>query len=144
MMVWETKYVMTLWYIKFYLMYATLTNKEELHVSIIFKLSFMALILTYCSLFVDSEIQVTRPNIMGCEESCPVAAAGFPKAFVLDGYVSPIGSVSKDPISILLLREDEFSLKNFLMSYFFWAALIFILHRLIWERVKLRNNSTDS
>lgn len=135
---------MTSWYIKFYLMYATLTNKEELLANMIFKISFLALILTFCSLFVDTETQVTRHDLMGCEESCLVAAAGFPKPFVLDGYVSPIGSISKDPLSILFLREDEFSLKNFLISYFFWTALIFTLHIILWKRIKFRENSTDS
>lgn len=89
-----------------------------------------ALVLSYLSLLVPAQSQVTRPDIMGCEQSCPVVAAGFPMPYVIDGVVSPVNSVSINPFDIIFLNLDEFVLINFIISYIFWLALVLIALKL--------------
>lgn len=102
---------------------------------------FLAFIFIYLSLFKVSQASVTRPEIMGCEQSCLVVAAGFPKAFVLDGVVSPINRISIDPLSLFLIKEDEFAPKNFALSFLFWfavAGFLVVLSIYLKSRVKIR------
>ncbi len=99
----------------------------------VFKYSMIALIallLTYLSLLIPAEIQVVRPSIMGCEQGCVVVAAGFPMPFLQDGIISPVGSVSINPLFIFLIHLDEFLWVSFLVSYVFWLALVLIAIKL--------------
>lgn len=90
----------------------------------------VALVLTYLSLLVPAQTQVVRPEIMGCEQGCPVVAAGFPMPYVVDGIISPVGSVSMNPFDLFLVPLDEFVLTNFIISYIFWLALTLIALKL--------------
>ena len=90
----------------------------------------VALVLTYLSLLVPAQTQVMRPEIMGCEQGCQVAAAGFPMPYVVDGVISPVGSVSMNPFDLLFIHLDEFVLINFVISYIFWLALTLIALKL--------------
>lgn len=90
----------------------------------------IALLLTYLSLLVPAQTQVSRPEIMGCEQGCPVAAAGFPMPFLVDGVISPVGTLSINPFDILFIHLDEFVFINFAISYVFWLALTLIVLKL--------------
>ncbi|TEU24180.1 hypothetical protein [Alkanindiges illinoisensis] len=90
----------------------------------------VALILTYLSLLVPAQAQVVRPEIMGCEQGCPVVAAGFPMPFLVDGVISPVGSVSINPLVVLFVHLDEFVPSSFAVSYLFWLALTLIAVKL--------------
>lgn len=90
----------------------------------------VALVLTYLSLLVPAQTQVMRPEIMGCEQDCQVAAAGFPMPYVVDGVISPVDSVSMNPFDLLFIHLDEFVLINFVISYIFWLALTLIALKL--------------
>jgi|HigsolmetaGSP15D_1036245.scaffolds.fasta_scaffold07710_1 hypothetical protein len=82
---------------------------------------------TYLTLFLPQEITVSRPSVLGCEKSCEVAAAGLPLPYLIDGYTSPIGSISKNPLMIILTKTDIFSMSNYLIDLFFWSVIIYFL-----------------
>lgn len=90
----------------------------------------VALVLTYLSLLVPAQVHISRPGTMDCEQGCQVAAAGFPMPYVVDGIISPVGSVSMDPFNLLFIHLDEFVLINFVISYIFWLALTLIALKL--------------
>lgn len=90
----------------------------------------VALILTYVSLLIPAQTQVVRPEVMDCEQGCPVVAAGFPMPFLVDGVFSPVGSVSINPFNILFIHLDEFVFINFIISYIFWLVLTLIAFKL--------------
>ncbi|XID75045.1 hypothetical protein ACF3NA_00230 [Alkanindiges sp. WGS2144] len=90
----------------------------------------IALVLTWLSLLVPAEVQVTRPGTLDCEQGCEIIAAGFPKPFIVDGVISPVGSVSMNPLSLFLAPLDEFIWCSFIISYVFWLALTLIAFRL--------------
>ncbi len=85
-----------------------------------------ALILTYLSLLIPTHVEVIRQGSMDCEQGCQVVAAGFPKAYVVDGIISPVGSVSMNPVDLFLVPLDDFIFLNFLISYVFWFAITVI------------------
>ena len=90
----------------------------------------IALVLTGLTLLVPTQTHIVRADIMGCEQGCPVAAAGFPMPFLVDGVVSPVGTISINPFDILFIHLDELVLINFLISYMFWLALTLIAFKL--------------
>lgn len=90
----------------------------------------IALVLTGLTLLVPTQTQIVRADTMGCEQGCLVAAAGFPMPFLVDGVVSPVGTISINPFDILFIHLDEFVLINFLVSYMFWLALTLIAFKL--------------
>ena len=90
----------------------------------------VALVLTYLSLLVPAQVHISRAGTMDCEQGCQVAAAGFPVPYVVDGIISPVGSVSMDPFNLLFIHLDEFVLINFVISYIFWLALTLIALKL--------------
>lgn len=90
----------------------------------------VALVLTCLTLLVPTQTRIVRPDIMGCAQGCPVAAAGFPLPFLVDGVVSPVGTISINPFDILFIHLDEFVLINFVVSYLFWLALTIIAFKL--------------
>ncbi len=62
--------------------------------------------LTYASLLVPGSVIAECANL-GTPEYCPVLAYGFPLPFIADNQgVSPVGSIGRNPIS-LLLGEDH-------------------------------------
>lgn len=87
-----------------------------------------ALMLTYLSLLIPAKVTVVRAGSMDCEQGCQVVAAGFPKPYLVDGIISPVGSVSINPFNLFLAPLDIFVLNGFLMSYVFWLAItIFVV-----------------
>lgn len=88
-----------------------------------------ALGLTYLSLLIPAQTPVRRPGVMNCEQGCQ-AAAGFPMPYVVEANISPVGSVSMNPVDILFVHLHEFVLLNFMISYIFWLALVLIVFKL--------------
>ena len=89
-------------------------------------IALIALLLTYLSLLIPAKVNVVRVGSMDCEQGCQVVAAGFPKPYLVDAIISPVGSVSMNPIDLFLAPLDEFILVNFLISYVFWLAVTVI------------------
>ena len=47
--------------------------------------TFFSFIITYLTLLIPREVTVTRADILGCEKSCQIVAAGFPMPYLIDG-----------------------------------------------------------
>lgn len=75
----------------------------------------------------QSNIEVNRPDIMGCESICSIVGGGFPFPYIIDGYTSPIGTISKNPFIIIFTRTDIFLLKNYIFDYIFWLVIVYIV-----------------
>ena len=93
-------------------------------------IALVALLLTYLSLLIPAKVTVVRAGSMDCEQGCQVVAAGFPKPYLVDGIISPVGSVSMNPLDLFLAPLDDFILVNFLMSYVFWLAIALLASKL--------------
>ena len=93
----------------------------------IIKWMLSALLLTYLSLLISMKVTVVRAGSMDCEQGCDVVAAGFPKPYLVDGIISPVGSVSMNPIDLFLAPLDEFIFVNFVICYVFWLAMTILV-----------------
>jgi hypothetical protein len=78
------------------------------------------LALTLLSSAKGGETSATYSEIMGCEQSCPVAAAGWPFPYLVDyPGISVVGSAD---LSGALVGEDKFRLLPFVLTLAFWTA----------------------
>lgn len=94
--------------------------------------------LTYLSLLVPGRVGAVCENF-GTPVHCPVLAYGFPLAFLADGRTtSPVGSVARDPLS-LLLGEDDVLWPRLALSAAFW-----LLAAVIGRRVMRRRRSDNA
>lgn len=92
----------------------------------------VAAILTYCSLIVPGSVIAECANL-GTPEYCPVLAYGFPLPFLADNQgVSPVGSVGRNPVW-LLVSEDHILGLQLAMSGLFWL-LVVVTTRFFWRR----------
>lgn len=117
-----------------YLRYVSLlkkTMKKNLYFS--FLSSFF---ITYISLFIPRAVDINRPDIMGCEKLCTVVAGGFPLPYLIDGYNSPIGTISKNPLIILFTNTDTFLIENYILDYIFWFFIMYILLNFVKNKLK--------
>ncbi len=89
--------------------------------------TFFSFIITYLTLLIPREVTVTRADILGCEKSCQIVAAGFPMPYLIDGYTSPIGSISINPLIIIFTKTDVFSTENFFINLIVWYILLEVL-----------------
>jgi len=88
--------------------------------------------LTYLSLVVPGRVIAVCGNL-GTPIHCPVLAYGFPLPFIADSQaISPIGSVARDPLSILT-GLDDLLWPQLGLSISFWL-LVVVLARLAWRR----------
>ncbi|USX16516.1 hypothetical protein NHH88_12325 [Oxalobacteraceae bacterium OTU3CAMAD1] len=88
--------------------------------------------LTYCSLLVPGRVSAVCSNL-GTPVYCPVIAYGFPLPFVADSQsISPVGSVARDPLS-LLIGEDEVLWPQLMLTALFWLFVV-VTGRLTWLR----------
>lgn len=95
--------------------------------------------LTYLSLVVPGRVSAVCGNL-GTPLYCPVVAYGFPLPFIVDSQgVSPVGSVARDPLS-LLIGEDDVLWPQLGLSTSFWL-LVALISRLLWLRWKRQRNS---
>lgn len=93
--------------------------------------------LTYLSLLVPGQVIAVCSNI-GAPDYCPVLAYGFPLPFLADSQgISPVGSVSRDPLS-LLIGEDDLLWGPLAMSAAFWLLLV-LGAGLGWRRLRASN-----
>ena len=91
-----------------------------------------AAVLTYCSLLVPGRVSAVCSNL-GTPVYCPVIAYGFPLPFVADSQaISPVGSVARDPLS-LLIGEDQVLWPRLTLTALFWLLAV-LLGRLVWLR----------
>lgn len=81
----------------------------------------LGLLLTLLSTAAPRTVAMTYPDIMGCEQSCEVAAAGFPVAFIVDyPGLSPVGSAD---LAGALLGLDRTLWDRAAVAYVFWTAV---------------------
>ncbi|WP_152639835.1 hypothetical protein [Sphingobium bisphenolivorans] len=86
--------------------------------------SLCGVMLALASSLCDGQAQALYPEIMGCEDGCAVAAAGWPLPYLTDyPGISVVGSAS---LTGVLTGEDHFRLSSFLVTTLFWtfAALL--------------------
>jgi hypothetical protein len=90
-------------------------------------------ITTLLSTFVGTRsATATYPDIMGCEESCQVAATGWPLIFVRD-YLG-MSVVNTADILEIWFAADQFAWTPFLLNLVFWSGLAFAALRIILRR----------
>ena len=95
----------------------------------------LSFIFTYLSLFYQKYILVDRIVVdkLGKVE---VIAGGFPLQFLVDGEVSPGGSIALDPLNIII-GIDQFIFLYFIFDYLFWISILFAFY-IILKRYKLK------
>jgi hypothetical protein len=92
----------------------------------------IAAALTYFSLAVPGRVSAACGNL-GSPIHCPVLAYGFPLPFIADSQaISPVGSVARDPLS-LVLGEDEVLWPRLGLSASFWMLVVAVC-RMAWRR----------
>lgn len=85
-------------------------------------LNILSFIITYISLIYQRYILVDR-IVVDKLEKVEVIAGGFPLQFLVDGYISPVGSIGIDPLS-LIVGLDQFIFLYFIFDYSFWLVCI--------------------
>ena len=94
--------------------------------------SMLAAILTYISLAVPGRVSAVCANL-GTPIYCPVLAYGFPLPFLADNQgISPVGSVARDPLSVLI-GEDDILWGRLAITALFWM-LVSTAARRLWLR----------
>lgn len=72
-------------------------------------------------------------------EKVKFIAGGFPLQFLIDGETSPVGSISIDPIFILI-GMDQFVFLNFFIDYLLWISVLFTFY-MIMKNYKTKYSS---
>jgi hypothetical protein len=102
----------------------------------------MAAALTYLSLLVPGHVTAVCGNL-GTPIYCPVLAYGFPLPFLADSRsTSPVGSVARDPLSILA-GVDDLLLPQVGLAFLFWM-LVKAIGVSGWRRWIRRRNATEN
>ena len=90
--------------------------------------------LTYASLALPGSVVAVCGNL-GTPVYCPVLAYGFPLPFLADNQgISPVGSVDRDPLS-LLVGEDDLLQPRLALSSLFWLLVSAAVRR-AWLRLR--------
>lgn len=105
-----------------YWLFLTDSKVKELFMKKIIYFNCLALILTYISLFYQKYILIDRIAVDKLEK-VEVIAGGFPLQFLADGETSPGGSISIDPLSIIV-GLDQFIFLDFIFDYLFWLGCL--------------------
>jgi hypothetical protein len=99
----------------------------------------IAAALTYLSLAVPGRVSAVCSDL-GTPIYCPVLAYGFPLPFIADSQaISPVGSVARDPLS-MLLGEDDVLWPRLFFSALFWMLVVEV-GRLAWRRWRRKRDS---
>ncbi|AZB90216.1 hypothetical protein DKE41_004510 [Acinetobacter pittii] len=93
----------------------------------------LVIILTYISLLYQKYILVDR-IVVDKLEKIEVIAGGFPLQFLIDGETSPAGSISIDPVFILI-GMDQFVFLNFFIDYLFLISVLFTFY-MVFKKYK--------
>jgi len=92
------------------------------HLRTIVTAGVLAAALTYASLLVPGRAIAPCGNL-GTPMVCDVPAYGFPLPFLADGhFTSPVGSVARDPVS-LLIGMDEVLWPRLWLAILFWTLV---------------------
>ena len=90
----------------------------------------VGLAVTLLSTFVGQRTAAaTYPDIMGCEDSCVVAASGWPLVFVRD--YTGMSVINTADMMEVWLAADRFDWVPFLLNLLFWSLVCFAAARLI-------------
>jgi hypothetical protein len=87
--------------------------------------NFLALLVTslagtFCSTLIKSRVDAQFSDILGCENSCSVAAAGWPFPFIIDyPGLSPSGVAD---FLGLILGMDTVRFESLIGTFLFWVA----------------------
>ncbi|MDH2048425.1 hypothetical protein N5J31_16335 [Acinetobacter johnsonii] len=83
----------------------------------------LAFVLTYLSLFHQKYTLIDRIVVdkLGKVE---VIGGGFPLQFLVDGEISPGGSIALDPLNIIEI--DQFIFLYFILDYLFWLMCLLV------------------
>ncbi|MFW2094596.1 hypothetical protein ACG915_19105, partial [Acinetobacter geminorum] len=78
----------------------------------------LAFVLTYLSLFHQKYTLIDRIVVdkLGKVEGI---GGGFPLQFLVDGEISPGGSIALDPLN-MIIGIDQFIFLYFILDYLFW------------------------
>jgi len=88
--------------------------------------------LTYASTLVPGSVIALCGNV-GTPVYCPVLAYGFPLPFIADNQgVSPVGSIARNPV-YLLVTEDDILGPQLALSALFWL-LVVVAASFLWQR----------
>lgn len=105
-------------------------SSKALCIKTIVVASVTAAALTYCSLLVPGRVNAVCSDL-GTPVYCPVLAYGFPLPFVADSQaISPVGSVARDPLA-LLVGMDDVLWPRLTLTTLFWLLAV-LLGRLTW------------
>ena len=112
----------------------TILRKNPLPIRTILTIGALTSALTYLSLIVPGRAIAPCGN-QGTPMYCSVPAYGFPLPFLADGHVtSPVGSVARDPLSILT-GMDEILWPRLWLAVSFWLLVsVAVLACLRWRR----------
>jgi hypothetical protein len=92
----------------------------------------MAAGLTYASLLVPGRVIALCGNL-GTPVYCPVLAYGFPLPFLADNQgISPVGSVGRNPVW-LLVSEDDVLWPQLGLPGAFWLLTV-VIGRMCWRQ----------
>ena len=94
----------------------------------------LSFIFTYLSLFYQKYTLVDR-IVVDKLGKVKVIGGGFPLQFLVDGEVSPGGSIALDPLNIII-GIDQFIFLYFIFDYLFWISVLFAFY-IILKRYKL-------
>ena len=102
----------------------------------------IAVAFTYLSLIVPGRVEAVCGNL-GTPIHCLVLAYGFPLPFLADSQgTSPLGSVARDPLSILIGLDDVLW-PRLGLTFLFWVLLVAI-STLAWRRCMRRRERAKS
>ena len=92
----------------------------------------LALCATIAVSWIPGKGWIVRPDIMGCETGCTVAAGGWPFPYAIDGMSSsPIGSA--DAVGALF-GLDIFRWEMFALDFGIWLFCFALIGAMIFRR----------
>ena len=101
-----------------------------------------AVALTYLSLVVPGHVTAVCGNL-GTPIYCSVLAYGFPLPFLADSQaISPVGSVARDPLSIVI-GMDDLLWPRLGLAFLFWMLAVSISAS-AWRRWMRRRKSSTT
>ncbi|WP_312080424.1 hypothetical protein [Acinetobacter schindleri] len=92
--------------------------------------NFLAFIFTYISLLYQKYILIDR-IVVDKLGKVKVIARGFPLQFLVDGEISPVGSIAIDPLNIIIGGLDQFIFSYFILDYLFWLSVVVTLYMVL-------------
>ena len=109
--------------LSFWLFLTDFKVKELLKKKIIY-FNILSFVLTYLSLFHQKYTLIDRIVVdkLGKVE---VIGGGFPLQFLVDGEISPGGSIALDPLNIII-GIDQFIFLYFILDYLFWLMCLLV------------------